>query len=355
MATTAFKFKDYTESDAVKKARENVNKYNTYTEGQSVTDALAKKNNYETNNNPGEWQGGNYQDAVKSAWDAINNRAKFSYDLNGDALYQQYKDKYINQGRLAMADTIGQASAMTGGYGNSYAVTAGSQAYQSHLQNLNDIVPQLYQMAYDKYNQEGQDLKDKYSLASDMYNREYGEHRDKVADYNTELARLTDAYNAERSFDYGKWDADRTYYADAYNAERNFDYGKFNTEQTNAFNAYQQGVNEEIQRANLAISQRQLELQELASEAEENFGLNREQINDLEGYYVDENWEAIDRYLASLNINDKDLAALQQRWLPEDYGALPDIETPIIPEWKMPITSPKWTDPIITPKKNSVK
>lgn len=137
------------------------------------------------------------------------NREKFSYDLNGDALYQQYKDKYINQGRMAMQDTIGQASAMTGGYGNSYAATAGNQAYQASLQNLNDIVPQLYQMALDQYNQETQDLNDKYSLLSNDRSNEYGMWGDKrnalVADrdymandylnkYNQEYGQYTDKY-----------------------------------------------------------------------------------------------------------------------------------------------------------------
>jgi hypothetical protein len=33
----------------------------------------------------------------------IQNRPAFSYDVNSDALYQQYKDQYIRQGKLAMA------------------------------------------------------------------------------------------------------------------------------------------------------------------------------------------------------------------------------------------------------------
>ena len=82
-----------------------------------------------------------YEEAWKDAMDRINNREKFSYDLNGDALYQQYKDKYIQQGKMAMQDTMGQAATLTGGYGNSYATTAGNQAYQAHLNNLNDIRP----------------------------------------------------------------------------------------------------------------------------------------------------------------------------------------------------------------------
>lgn len=103
---------------------------------------------------------------LESVKDQIANREEFKFDLNADVLYKQYADKYMRQGQMAMMDTMGQASMMTGGYGNSYAQSVGQQAYQSELQNLNDIVPQLYQMAYDRYNQEGQDLYNQYTLLS---------------------------------------------------------------------------------------------------------------------------------------------------------------------------------------------
>ena len=115
----------------------------------------------------------------------IKNGKEFSYDLNGDALYQQYKDKYIQQGKMAMQDTMGQAAAMTGGYGNSYAASVGNQAYQSQLNNLNDIIPELYQMAYDKYNQDRQGLYNQYSMLSQDKEMEYGMQMDK---YNRLLA-----------------------------------------------------------------------------------------------------------------------------------------------------------------------
>lgn len=351
------KYSTYTESDAVKAARDNANKYNTYTEGTTVSDARDKLNAYETNNNPGEWTGGNYKSAVENAFNAWNNREKFSYDVNGDALYQQYKDKYINQGRLAMADTIGQASAMTGGYGSSYAVTAGNQAYQSHLQNLNDIVPQLYQMAYDRYVQEGQDLKDSYSMASNMYNTEYGEYRDRVGDYNTTLDRLTNAYNSERAYDrgvwesdrdyantlynnernydYDVWDSNRTYANTVYDNERNYDYSRHNTEETNNFNAYTQGRNEYYQGEQLKISQAQLKLQQDAANAVEAWeGLSFEESETLMNLYNAQDYESIDKYLASLNLSDADLAALQKLWLPDGWGTPkvdPIVTTPTAP------------------------
>lgn len=150
-------------------------------------------------------------DTLNTLANDILNRKKFSYDLNGDALYQQYKDKYINQGRLAMADTIGQASAMTGGYGNSYAVTAGNQAYQSSLQNLNDIVPELYQLALDKYNADGQELYNQYGLISDRENTEYGKYRDSVTDWDNDYNRAITDYWNNKNFGYTKHTDDENF------------------------------------------------------------------------------------------------------------------------------------------------
>lgn len=125
----------------------------------------------------------------------ILNREKFSYDLNADALYNQYKDKFTQQGKMAMMDTMGQAQAMTGGYGNSYAQSVGQQAYQGQLQNLNDIVPDLYQMALDKYNADGQQMLEKYGMLVDDYNREYGEYADDYKKLLADREYADSAYN----------------------------------------------------------------------------------------------------------------------------------------------------------------
>ena len=140
---------------------------------------------------PGAYQS-TWQDQLNETLQQILNRDKFSYDLNGDMLYQQYKDQYTTQGKLASMDVMGQAAAMTGGYGNSYAQTAGQQAYQSYLQKLNEVVPELYGMARDQYNQEGQALYDQASLMAQMEDQDYGRYRDQMSDYYTELNRLTE-------------------------------------------------------------------------------------------------------------------------------------------------------------------
>jgi hypothetical protein len=155
-------------------------------------------------NKPGQYTSP-WQAQLNEAMNKILNREQFTYDLKGDALYQQYKDRYMTQGQMAMMDTMGQAQAMTGGYGNSYAQSVGQQAYQGYLQKLNEVVPELYQMAYDRYNQEGQDMLNQYGLLAGQDELEYGRYRDQVSDYYTELSRLTEDARYKADDDYGKY------------------------------------------------------------------------------------------------------------------------------------------------------
>ena len=279
----AFSYKNYAESDAVKKAKKQADQYKTYKESQAVTDAYNSYKEYEANK-IGDWTGGTYGQFLKDQIDKINNREKFTYDLSGDALYQQYKDQYMTQGRLASADVIGQASAMTGGYGNSYAATAGNQAYQSYLQQLNDVVPELYNMAYNKYQQEGQDMKDMYAIYQSAYNTEYGEHRDKVSDYNTELARRQDAYYNEKNFDYNKFSTDRSFYTDAYNNERTYDYGQYSDSYDRAFGQYQQKTSEDQWQKNYNLEKTKADQSaEIERLKDENAALKGADFSDFDG------------------------------------------------------------------------
>lgn len=180
-----------------------------YQQSDAVTKAQEMLQN-QLSNKPGQYTS-QWQSQLNDVMGKILNREKFSYDLNGDALYKQYKDQYTNQGKMAMMDTMGQAAAMTGGYGNSYAQNVGQQAYQGYLQQLNDKIPELYNLALSKYQMEGDDLSRQYSMLGDRESTDYGRYRDTVSDYNTELSRLQNAYDNERSFDYGQYIDDRNY------------------------------------------------------------------------------------------------------------------------------------------------
>ena len=161
-------------------------------------------------NKPGDYSG-QYADQIQGILDQIMNRPKFQYDLNGDAIYKQYAQQYAQQGKMAMMDTMGQAAAMTGGYGNSYAQSVGQQTYQGYMQQLNQVMPELYGMALDQYNQEGQQLLNQYGVLTSQDEQEYGRHRDQVSDYYTELQRLTEDARYVSEDEYGKWIDDRNY------------------------------------------------------------------------------------------------------------------------------------------------
>ena len=173
-----------------------------------------------------------YDEQLQAIYDQIVNREKFSYDLNSDALYQQYADQYQLMGLQASMDTMGQAASHTGGYGNSFASTASNQAYQAYLQQLNQVVPELYGMALDQYNAEGDRLLTQYSMLGDMADDEYGKYQDALNQYwqNVSFQKQTadDAY-------------DRGY--------------------TNWLNSYQMGVDAE----NTAYSKQQDEYEKLVS------------------------------------------------------------------------------------------
>lgn len=178
-------------------------KYPAYKPSETVTQADAKYQQL-AGQKPGAYQP-TWEGQLKDTIAQILNREQFSYDLNGDALYQQMKDQYINQGQMAMMDTMGQAAAMTGGYGNSYAQSVGQQAYQQHLKGLNDKVPELYQMALNRYNQEGQALYDQASLMAGMEDQEYSRYMDQLTNYYTELGLAQDEARYQAELDYGRY------------------------------------------------------------------------------------------------------------------------------------------------------
>lgn len=150
---------------------------------------------------PGTYQS-QWSEKLNGILDKITNRQPFQYDVNADALYQMYKDQYVQQGKMAMQDTMGQAATMTGGYGNSYAQGVGQQAYQGYLQQLTGKIPELAQMAQDQYNQEGQDLYNLYTLMGNRENQDYSRYRDDMGQWNTDMDRLYNQYLDERNFQY---------------------------------------------------------------------------------------------------------------------------------------------------------
>jgi hypothetical protein len=105
-----------------------------------------------------------YAQPMQQTLNGLLTRGPFQYNVNVDPLYQQIKDNYIRQGRQAMMNVQGQSAALSGGYGNSYGVLAGQQAYQDSLGNLSDRIPELYQLAYQRYSDD--DTRQRQNLAA---------------------------------------------------------------------------------------------------------------------------------------------------------------------------------------------
>ena len=172
----------YTESDAVKKWREQMEAHT----GLKPADYTSQ-----------------WQPQIDQTVNNILNRKEFQYDVNDDALYNMYKDRYVNLGQKAMMDTMGQAAKLTGGYGNSNAQMVGQQAYQSYLQGLTDKIPELAQMAENRYNQQGQNLYNQYSLLSQQEQNAYNQWLQGYNQWLTERDFLSGRYDTERGYDYG--------------------------------------------------------------------------------------------------------------------------------------------------------
>ena len=150
--------------------------------------------------------------------------------MSADPLYQQYRAQYMDAGRSAMRDTMGQAAALTGGYGSSYASTAGNQAYQSYLQQLNDKALTLQDSAFNRYQAEGSRLQQLLGNYQTEENSAYGRHQDAVEDYYNRLAALRQGQQTE----YGRYQDEMS----QYNTERDRELNQYNTELERALEQY---------------------------------------------------------------------------------------------------------------------
>lgn len=164
-----------------------------------------------------------YSQEIENILNSILNREKFSYNINADPLYNQYREQYVNNGKKAMLDTIANATALTGGYANSYAVSAGNQAYNNHLNNLNEIALDLYDRAYSVYQDEGKINLEKLGVLNDLDKSDYSKYNDALNNYykNGEylLKKLSDMSESEyeRFLDEMKF----------YETDRDYNYQKY--------------------------------------------------------------------------------------------------------------------------------
>ena len=183
-----------------------------------------------------------YDPQMDALLDQILNRDSFSYDVATDPMYQQYAKMYQREGDRAMSNTMAEAAAGAGGM-NSYAITAAQQANNYYNSQLNDVIPELYNTAYQMYLQDIDNKVRDLGLLQNMDATQYARYRDTMADWQS-----------DRNFAYGMYRDDiadsqwnRSFDYNSYVDNRNFDYTQsrdnvYDTQWYKDFNATQSQI-----------------------------------------------------------------------------------------------------------------
>lgn len=160
-----------------------------------------------------------YAEQQKALLDAIINRPDFSWSKEEDPLWSSYKKSYLREGDRATANALGQAAAASGGRPSTAAVTAATQAGDYYATQLNDIIPTLYQQAYDQYlNEYNMSLQD-LNAVNNQEQLDYAKYLDQLGQYNTDrnfaynqylsdfdiLQNQLASLQGQDATDYGRW------------------------------------------------------------------------------------------------------------------------------------------------------
>ena len=122
----------------------------------------------------------------KDLLDRILNREDFSWSKETDPQWSSYKKSYLREGDRATANALAQASAASGGRPSSYAVNAATQAGDYYATKLNDVIPTLYQQAYERYLDEyNMKLKD-LNTVNQQEQLDYVKYLDRLGQFNTD-------------------------------------------------------------------------------------------------------------------------------------------------------------------------
>lgn len=122
----------------------------------------------------------------KDLLDRILNREDFSWSKETDPQWSSYKKSYLREGDRATANALAQASAASGGRPSSYAVNAATQAGDYYATKLNDVIPTLYQQAYERYLDEyNMKLKD-LNTVNQQEQLDYAKYLDRLGQFNTD-------------------------------------------------------------------------------------------------------------------------------------------------------------------------
>lgn len=160
-----------------------------------ISEILDEMDNYQDfDYGPAPTYNNRYQETLDELLGKVENYGPFSWSKEEDPAYSAYAKQYRREGQRATADAIAQAAALTGGQVSTAAATAASQAGDYYAGQLADVIPQLYENAYQRY------LSD-YSLLADQLGQVRQAEQLDYAKYLDELGQ----YNTDRNLSYDQW------------------------------------------------------------------------------------------------------------------------------------------------------
>lgn len=235
-------------------------------------------------------------------------QAPFNYDINADMLYQQMKDQYIRNGQRAMMDAQGQASAMTGGYGSTYAQGVGQQQYNQHLEALNNNIPALYDRQYQQYRDQRGDMLNQFNMAGTLENTNYGRYRDTVGDWKDETGRTYGEFMDSRSFGYNKYLNEIQQAGTVYNKELDNFWNQYNDDM-NRYGIKKEDVVNTYAEMMARYGEEKVDIQNVYSELMNRYGNMRNDVLDTfsaaNTTYSNQRQGVLDTYGAGLDAYDR--------------------------------------------------
>ena len=145
-----------------------------------------------------------WTDKIGDVTNQLEGMKDFSYDPTRDAAYEQYKNSYTRQAKLANENAQANASAISGGYGSSYGTQAGQSAYQNAMAGLSSATNGLYNQALNQYTQKKSDLNTKLSAYQQADARDLEQYNTKYQNWENQLAYYQNNYNQLASEDQAK-------------------------------------------------------------------------------------------------------------------------------------------------------
>ena len=194
----------------------------------------------------------------------IQNPEKFKYEFNGDEMWNYYKDYYTEQAKQASMNAMGNSTALTGGYGNSWAQNAGSQAFQQTILPLFDKGMELQQQAYNRYRDALGDKQTAYNYLKDADTTDYSRYQDDMNKWLAEREYATGRLDTERNLDLTQWQNDRDYWTGLAQVEN----AAYNTEaeRQEAIRQYEQNFAENQRQYNESMAENQRQYNESMAE-----------------------------------------------------------------------------------------